>query len=69
MAEVNRRLYSAERRYCIMENTNLLTYSMELSMLTRLLNSNLLTEVEFNKIKQELMREYNIVSDMVAKAS
>ena len=52
-----------------MENTDLLTNSMELSMLTRLLNSNLLTEVEFNKIKQELMREYNIVSDMVAKAS
>jgi hypothetical protein len=52
-----------------MENTNLLAYSMELSMLTRLFNSNLLTEVEFNKIKQELMREYNIVSDMVAKAS
>lgn len=48
---------------------NLINYSMELSMLTTLLNNKLITSVEFDKLKIELMREYHIVSDIVAKAA
>ena len=48
-----------------MENTNLMQYSMELAMLTNLKNHNLITEVEFETIKQELRRNYHIITDLV----
>ena len=51
-----------------MEN-NLLHYSMELAMLTTLLNDKLITSEEFDKLKIELMNDYQILSDIVAKVS
>lgn len=35
-------------------------------MLSQLLNGNLITEQEYQKIKQQLMKEYKIVSDITA---
>lgn len=45
---------------------NLLQYSMELSLLTQLLNSGQITESEYQLIKIKLMREYKIISDLTA---
>ena len=42
----------------------LLQYSMELSLLTQLLQSKQITECEYNKIKIKMMSEYKIVSDL-----
>ena len=44
----------------------ILEYSMELSLLTQLLYYKLITEQEYQKIKQQLMKEYKIVSDITA---
>lgn len=46
--------------------TKLLDYSMEISLLTQLLQCKLITENEYQKIKQQLMKEYKIVSDITA---
>ena len=39
----------------------ILEYSMELSLLTQLLYYKLITEQEYQKVKQQLMKEYKIV--------
>lgn len=44
----------------------ILEYSMELSLLTQLLYYKLITEQEYQKVKQQLMKEYKIVSDITA---
>lgn len=44
----------------------LLKYSMELSLLIQLFKGNQLTEKEYQKIKNKLMKEYNILSDLTA---
>lgn len=44
----------------------LLQYSKELSLLSQLLQSKLITETEYQKIKMKLMNEYNIISDITA---
>lgn len=49
-----------------MNDERLLQYSKELSLLSQLLQCKLITEQEYQKIKQQLMREYNIVSDITA---
>ncbi len=49
-----------------MNNEKLLQYSKELSMLSQLLQSKLITEVEYQKIKIKLMNEYKIISDLTA---
>lgn len=49
-----------------MKNEKLLQYSKELSLLSQLLQSNLITETEYQKIKTKLMNEYNIISDITA---
>ncbi|MGN0384748.1 MAG: SHOCT domain-containing protein [Lachnospiraceae bacterium] len=49
-----------------MKNETLWQYSRELSMLSQLLNGKLITEQEYQKIKQQLMKEYNIISDLTA---
>lgn len=49
-----------------MKNETLWQYSRELSMLSQLLNGKLITEQEYQKIKQQLMKEYKIVSDITA---
>lgn len=49
-----------------MKNEKLLQYSKELSLLSQLLQSKLITEIEYQKIKTKLMNEYNIISDITA---
>lgn len=49
-----------------MNNEKLLQYSKELSLLSQLLQSKLITETEYQKIKIKLMNEYNIISDITA---
>ena len=44
----------------------ILEYSMELSLLRQLLYYKLITEQEYQKVKQQLMKEYKIVSDITA---
>ncbi|WP_331491018.1 SHOCT domain-containing protein [Schaedlerella arabinosiphila] len=50
----------------LMKSEKLLQYSIELSLLTQLLQSKLITENEYQKIKQKLMKEYKITSDLTA---
>ncbi len=49
-----------------MNNEKVLQYSKELSLLSQLLQSKLITETEYQKVKQQLMKEYKIVSDITA---
>lgn len=49
-----------------MNDEKLLQYSKELSLLSQLLQSKLITETEYQKIKIKLMNEYNIISDITA---
>lgn len=44
----------------------LLKYSMELSLLSQLLQSKLITETEYEKIKSMVMKDYTIISDLTA---
>lgn len=52
-----------------MNNEKLLQYSKELSLLARLLQSKLITEIEYQKIKMQLMNEYHIISDLTAMSA
>lgn len=47
-----------------MDKEKLLQYSKELSLLSQLLQSRLITEKEYQQIKQKLMKEYHILSDL-----
>ena len=47
-----------------MNNEKLLQYSKELSLLSQLLQSRMITESEYQKIKIKLMNEYKIISDL-----
>ncbi len=47
------------------EDKVLIRYSMELSMLGTLLRKNLITEKEYERIKERIMLDYNIVSHFV----
>ncbi len=47
-----------------MNNEKLLQYSKELSLLSQLLQSKMITESEYQKIKIKLMDEYKIISDL-----
>ena len=49
-----------------MKQSNLLRYSIELSLLSQLLQCKQITEVEYQKIKVKLMKEYHIQSDLTA---
>ena len=51
------------------QNTNLLQDSVELAMLTELKQKELITEGEFHKIKQVLMRDFHIVSDIATSVA
>ena len=48
-------------------NGKLASYSLKMLWITKLLNSNLITQKEFNKIKDKIMCDYNIVSNFTAK--
>ena len=49
-----------------MESERLLAYSAELSLLAQLFQSKLISEQEYQKVKQKLMKEYRILSDLTA---
>lgn len=52
-----------------MNNEKLLQYSKELSLLAQLLQKKLITEIEYQKIKMQLMNEYHIISDLTAMSA
>lgn len=52
-----------------MKKNQMIQYSMELSMLSQLLVNNTITEKEYLKIKNNLMKEYKILSDITAKSA
>ncbi|HDK7164145.1 TPA: conjugal transfer protein [Clostridium botulinum] len=45
---------------------DLISYSMQLSMLKKLLVHKLISKEEYTKIKEGLMKDYKIVSDITA---
>lgn len=49
-----------------MNEEKLLRYSMSLSLLSQLQKSNQITDKEYYEIKEKLMKEYNILSDLTA---
>ena len=53
------------RKELIMEDDEILKYSMQIAMLKQLLNKKLIDEKEYEKIKKELMKEYGVLSDLV----
>lgn len=59
-------MQTIQREVVHVNDERLLQYSKELSLLSQLLQCKLITEQEYQKIKQQLMREYNIVSDITA---
>ena len=48
-----------------MEN-NILRYSMQIAMLKQLLVNKLINKIEYFRIKDELMKDYNISSDLTS---
>jgi hypothetical protein len=48
------------------QQDKIMRYSMELSLLLQLLETQQITESEYQIIKQELMKEYHILSDLTA---
>lgn len=49
-----------------MKAEQLLQYSAELALLVQLFQKNMITENEYQSIKQKLMKEYKITSDLTA---
>jgi len=45
-------------------NKNLISYSMQLAMLKKLLVYKLISEEEYKTVKKGLMKDYKIVSDI-----
>lgn len=45
---------------------DLIRYSMQLAMLKKLLNHKLISEEEYNAIKKKLMKDYQIISDLMS---
>ena len=43
-----------------------LEYSIQLAMLKKLFNHGMVTEKEYEKIKVKLMKDYGVVSDILA---
>lgn len=48
-----------------LDATKLLRYSIQLSMLKQLLNKKLISHEEYNHILKKLMRDYEVVSNIV----
>ena len=48
------------------EGERLLRYSLQLSMLKRLLNLKMINEQEYELIRKKLMQDYGVVSDITA---
>lgn len=50
----------------ILKNSNLIRYSMQLSFLKQLLDKKLITDKEYSLIKNRLMKDYKVVSNLMA---
>ena len=53
----------------VCKKDKLLRYSMELALLKQLLRNNMITEMEYQKIKIKLMNAYDIISDITAMSA
>lgn len=49
------------------KNEKLIRYSIQLIYLSRLLESKLINDTEFSLIKKQLMSDYSIISDILAR--
>ncbi len=49
-----------------MKNSNLIRYSMQLAFLKQLLDKKLITDKEYSLIKNRLMKDYKVVSNLMA---
>lgn len=49
------------------KNDKLIRYSIQLIYLARLLESKLINDTEFSLIKKQLMSDYSITSDILAR--
>lgn len=56
-----------EKRNNIEIDGKLIRYSMQLILLKKIEKAGLLTKNELQRVKAQLMSDYNIVSDMTAK--
>ncbi len=48
-----------------MKNSNLIRYSMQLAFLKQLLDKKLITDKEYSLIKNRLMKDYKVVSNLM----
>ena len=58
--------YISKRRDIYMKGNLLFRYSMQLAYLKQLLDKQLITEREYSLLKQRLMKDYHIISDLSA---
>lgn len=49
-----------------MQESRLIRYSMQLAFLQQLLEKQLITEKEYSLIKNRLMKDYNVISDLTS---
>ncbi len=47
-------------------SSNVIEYSLQISMLKQLLNMKLISEAEYEIIKKKIMKDYGIVSDLTS---
>ncbi len=50
----------------VLKNSNLIRYSIQLSFLKQLLDKKLITDKEYSIIKNRLMKDYKVVSNLMA---
>ena len=50
----------------VLKNSNLIRYSIQLSFLKQLLDKKLITDKEYSLIKNRLMKDYKVVSNLMA---
>ena len=54
------------KRGKVLKNSNLIRYSIQLSFLKQLLDKKLITDKEYSIIKNRLMKDYKVVSNLMA---
>ena len=47
-------------------NDKLIRYSIQIAMLKQLLSRNLISDKEYSLVKQKIMKEYKIISDITS---
>ncbi len=56
----------ADAKQKINANGNIIRYSVQRVMLLKLYKNNMISEKEYKKIKEQLMADYKILSDLTA---